>query len=161
MPNWTSTDLWCVVLYVTYSTTHQRLVEVQFGRYQKNILQESSMAKRLSCFSCGSLKRFPHTFTTSDTDISITSQFHEFFKSYFWRVFAIWPKFVVAWAARPARATPNFLLAKIRLQLSDNTATCCSLYSKLISCVHSSHNDQMKNTLFEKHNFFAFANFIL
>ena len=25
---------------VTYSTTHQRLVEVQFGRYQKNILQE-------------------------------------------------------------------------------------------------------------------------
>ena len=35
LPNWTSTDLWCVVLYVTYSTTHQRSVEVQFGRYQK------------------------------------------------------------------------------------------------------------------------------
>ena len=28
------------VVYVTYSTTNQRLVEVQFGRYQKNILQE-------------------------------------------------------------------------------------------------------------------------
>ena len=39
--NWISTDLWCVVvLYVTFSTTHQRLVEVQFGRCQKNILQE-------------------------------------------------------------------------------------------------------------------------
>ena len=63
LPNWTSTDLWCVVLYVTYSTIHQRLVEVQFGRYQKNILQQSSMAKKLSCVSCGSLKRFPHTFT--------------------------------------------------------------------------------------------------
>ena len=24
LPNWTSTNLWCVVLYVTYSTTHQR-----------------------------------------------------------------------------------------------------------------------------------------
>ena len=35
LPNWTSTDLWCVVLYVTYSTTHQRSLEVQFGRCQK------------------------------------------------------------------------------------------------------------------------------
>ena len=64
LPNWTSTDLWCVVLYVMYSTTHQRLVEVQFGRCQKNILQEWSMVKKRSCVSCGSLKRFPHTFTT-------------------------------------------------------------------------------------------------
>ena len=38
-------------------------MEVQFGRYQKNILQEWSMVKKLSCVSCGSLKRFPHTFT--------------------------------------------------------------------------------------------------
>ena len=45
LPNWTSTNLWCVVLYVTYSTTQQRSVEVQFGRYQKNILQEWSMSK--------------------------------------------------------------------------------------------------------------------
>ena len=52
LPNWTSTDLWCVVLYVTYSTTHQRSVEVQFGRYQKYILQEWSMVKNLSCVSC-------------------------------------------------------------------------------------------------------------
>ena len=65
LPNWTSTNLWCVVLYVTYSTTHQRLVEVQFGRYQKNILQEGYMVKKLSCVICGSLKRFPHTFTNS------------------------------------------------------------------------------------------------
>ena len=64
LPNWTSTDLWCVVLYVAYSTTHQRLVEVQFGRHQKNVLQEWSMVKKLSCVSCGSLKRFPHTFTS-------------------------------------------------------------------------------------------------
>ena len=63
LSNWTSTDLWCVVLYVTYSTTHQRPVEVKFGRYQKNILQESSMVTKLSCVSCGSLKRLPHTFT--------------------------------------------------------------------------------------------------
>ena len=63
-PNWTSTDLWCSVLNVTYSTTHQRSVEVQFGRYQKNILQEWFMFKNLSCVSYGSLKRFPHTFTT-------------------------------------------------------------------------------------------------
>ena len=28
LPNWTSTDLWYVVLYLTYSTTHQRSVEV-------------------------------------------------------------------------------------------------------------------------------------
>ena len=64
LPNWTSTNLWCVVLYTTYSTTHQRSVEVQFGRYQKNILQEWFMVKKLSCVSCGSLKRFPHTFTS-------------------------------------------------------------------------------------------------
>ena len=73
LPNWTSTDLWCVVLYVAYSTTHQRLVEVQFGRYQKNILQEWSMVKKLSCASCGSLKRFPHTFTT-DTHVRVSKQ---------------------------------------------------------------------------------------
>ena len=36
LPNWTSTDLCCVVLYVTYSTAHQRSMEVQFGRYQKH-----------------------------------------------------------------------------------------------------------------------------
>ena len=59
LPNWTSTDLWCVVLYVTYSTTHQRLVEVQFGRYQKNILQEWSMVKNLSCVSCAAWNVFP------------------------------------------------------------------------------------------------------
>ena len=47
-----------------YSTTHQRSVEVQFGRYQKNILQEWCMVKNLSCVSYGSLKHFPHTFTT-------------------------------------------------------------------------------------------------
>ena len=63
LPNWTSTNLWCVVLYATYSTTHQRSVEVQFGRYQKNILQEWCRVKKLSCVSCGSLKHFPHTFT--------------------------------------------------------------------------------------------------
>ena len=34
LPNWTSNDLWFVVLYVTYSTTHQRSVEVQFGVWQ-------------------------------------------------------------------------------------------------------------------------------
>ena len=59
LPNWTSTDLWCVVLYVTYSTTHQRLVEVQFGRYQKNILHEWSMVKNLSCVSCAAWNIFP------------------------------------------------------------------------------------------------------
>ena len=65
LPNWTSTDLLCVVLYVAYSTTNQRLVEVQFGRYQKNILQEWCRVKKLSCVSYGSLKRFPHTFTSA------------------------------------------------------------------------------------------------
>ena len=64
LQNWTSTDLWCVVLYVMSSTTHQRFVEVLFGRYQKNILPEWYMVKNLSCVSHGSLKRFPHTFTT-------------------------------------------------------------------------------------------------
>ena len=59
LPNWTSTDLWCVVLYITYSTTHQRSVEVQFGRYQKNILQEWSMVKNLSCVSCAAWNVFP------------------------------------------------------------------------------------------------------
>ena len=47
----------------TFSTTHQRSVEVQFGRYQKNILQDGSMVKKLSWVSWGSLKRFPHKFT--------------------------------------------------------------------------------------------------
>ena len=65
LPNWASTDLWCVVLYVAYSTTHQRLVEVQFGRFKKNILQEWCRVKKFSWVSCGSLKRFPHTFTNS------------------------------------------------------------------------------------------------
>ena len=59
LPNWTSTNLWCVVLYVTYSTTHQRFVEVQFGKYQKNILQEWSMVKNLSCASCAAWNVFP------------------------------------------------------------------------------------------------------
>ena len=59
LPNWTSTDLWCVVLYVTYSTTHQRSVEVQFGRYQKNILQEWSIIKKFLCVSCAAWNFFP------------------------------------------------------------------------------------------------------
>ena len=59
LPNWTSTDLWCIVLYVTYNTTHQRSVEVQFGRYQKNILQQGSMVKNLSCVSCAAWNVFP------------------------------------------------------------------------------------------------------
>ena len=78
LPNWTSTNLWCVVLYVTYSTTHQRSVEVQFGRYQKNILQEWSMVKKLSCVSCGSLKRFPHTFTSAHALHSSILAFSEY-----------------------------------------------------------------------------------
>ena len=53
------TDLWGVVLYVTYSTTHQRSMEVQFGRYQKNILQEWSMVKNISCVSCAACYVFP------------------------------------------------------------------------------------------------------
>ena len=48
LPNWTSTNLWCVFLYM-YRNTHQMSVEVQFGRYQKNIWQEWSMVKNLSC----------------------------------------------------------------------------------------------------------------
>ena len=59
LPNWTFTDLWCVVLYVIYSTTHQRLVEVQLGRYRKNILQEWSMVKNLSCVRCAAWNVFP------------------------------------------------------------------------------------------------------
>ena len=59
LSNWTSTDLWCVVLYVMYSTTNQRSVEVQFGRYQKNILQEWSMVKNLSYVSCAAWNVFP------------------------------------------------------------------------------------------------------
>ena len=43
LPNWTSMDLWCVVLYVTYSTTHQRSVEVQFGRYKKKMFCRSDL----------------------------------------------------------------------------------------------------------------------
>ena len=58
LPNWTSTNVWCVVLYSTYSTTHQRSVEVQFGRYQKNILQDWSMVKNLSCVSCAAWNVF-------------------------------------------------------------------------------------------------------
>ena len=73
LPNWTSTNLWCVVLYATYSTTHQRSVEVQFGRYQKNILQEWCRVKKLSCVGCGNLKRFPHTFTTASHAEAISS----------------------------------------------------------------------------------------
>jgi hypothetical protein len=49
----------CVVLYVMYSPTHQTLVEVQFGRYQKNILQEWSMIKNLACVSCAAWNVFP------------------------------------------------------------------------------------------------------
>ena len=43
----------------TYSTTHKRSVEVQFGRYQKNNLQEWSMVKNLSCVSCAAWNVFP------------------------------------------------------------------------------------------------------
>ena len=65
LPNWTSTDLWCVALYVRFSTTNQRSVEVQFGSYQKNILQEWSMVKNLSCISCAALNAFPTLQTPS------------------------------------------------------------------------------------------------
>ena len=34
-------------------------MEVQFGRYQKNILQEWSMVKNLSCVSCAAWNVFP------------------------------------------------------------------------------------------------------
>ena len=51
--------LWCVVLYVTYRNTHQRSVEVQFARYQKNILQEWSLVKNFSCISCAAWNVFP------------------------------------------------------------------------------------------------------
>ena len=43
-------------------STHQRSVEVQFGRYQKNILQEWSMVKNLSCVSCAAWNFFPLNF---------------------------------------------------------------------------------------------------
>ena len=57
LPNWTSMYLWCVVLYVThsttcyitlhvsYSTTHQRSVEVQFGRYKKAFCRSDLWSK--------------------------------------------------------------------------------------------------------------------
>ena len=48
----------CITICYLYSTTHQRLVEVQFGRYQKNILQEWSMVKNLSCVSCAAWNVF-------------------------------------------------------------------------------------------------------
>ena len=45
LPNWTSTNLWCVVLYVKHSSTHQRSVEVQFGRYQKMFCRSDLWSK--------------------------------------------------------------------------------------------------------------------
>ena len=48
LPNWTSTDLWCVVLYVTYSTTHQRSLEVQFSRYKKKPFCRSDIWSKIS-----------------------------------------------------------------------------------------------------------------
>ena len=51
------------VLYVAYCTTHQRLVEVQFGRYQKKCFEGVIYGqKSLMCKLC-SLKRFPLKFT--------------------------------------------------------------------------------------------------
>ena len=76
LPNWTSTDIWCVVHYSTTicyvhtcSTTHQRLVEVQFGRYQGNILQEWSMVKNLSCASYETWNVFPISSLLADRSI--------------------------------------------------------------------------------------------
>ena len=51
------------------SSTHQRSVEVQFGRYQKNILQEWSMVKNLSCVSCAAWNVFPINSLLSGTII--------------------------------------------------------------------------------------------
>ena len=45
-----------LVIYVTYSTAHQRSMKVQFGRYQKNILE---VKKSLMSYLCG-LKNFAH-----------------------------------------------------------------------------------------------------
>ena len=39
--------------------THQRSVEVQFGKYQKNILEEWSMVKNLSCVNFAAWNFFP------------------------------------------------------------------------------------------------------
>ena len=62
---------------MTYSTTHQRSAEVQFGRYQKNILQELSMVKNLSCVNCAAWNVFPinsptvnHTYRLRQTKFS-------------------------------------------------------------------------------------------
>ena len=56
--------------HVTYSTTHQRSEEVQFGRYQKkNILQEWSMFKNLSCVSCAAWNVFPINSISTGTTI--------------------------------------------------------------------------------------------
>ena len=41
-----------LVLYMTFCTTLQRSMEVLYGRYQKNTLQERSRVKNLSCVSC-------------------------------------------------------------------------------------------------------------
>ena len=69
------TDLWCVVLDVTYSTTHQRSVEVQLSQgllIQQSLVEQISIKyfagviygqKSLMCQLC-SLKCFPHKFTT-------------------------------------------------------------------------------------------------
>ena len=58
LPNWTSTNLWCVVLYVTYSTTHQRSMEAQFGRYQK-IFCRSDLWSKISQVLIVQLVTFP------------------------------------------------------------------------------------------------------
>ena len=52
--------------YVRYRNTHQRSMEVQFGRYQKYILQEWSIVKNLSCVSCAPLNVFPVNSLPSD-----------------------------------------------------------------------------------------------
>ena len=64
LPNWTSTNLWWIVLYIISSTTYQRSVEVQFDRYQKKNCRSYQWSK-LSCVSCAAWNVFPINLLTS------------------------------------------------------------------------------------------------
>ena len=83
LPNWIYTVL-------MYSATHQRLVEVQFGRYQKNILQEWSMVKNLSCVSCAAWNVSPLYLLLTDSSFnSVVKCFiFDFMKIWEWQYIA-------------------------------------------------------------------------
>ena len=83
LPNWTSTNLWCVVLYVTYSATHYRgWLKFSLADNKKKF-QEWSMVKNLSWVSCAAWNVFSiNSLMPGISSLTVTTSFFKAVRQY-------------------------------------------------------------------------------